>query len=117
MQKIYCVYLLASKKNGTLYCGVTSDLPQRIFEHKHEIYPGFTSKYDVKRLVWFESLASIADAIQREKTIKKYPRQWKINLIEANNPEWKEIDPVYGQVIRYGKDKYRLANGLPGQAR
>jgi len=82
------VYLLASYKGGTIYCGVTSDLPARLQDHQSKIDPScFTAKYDVTRLVWFDDFDLIVDAIQREKAIKSWPRQWKINLIEANNPE------------------------------
>lgn len=85
------VYILASKKNGTLYTGVTSSPSRRLFEHRHDLTPGFTSRYGVKTLVWLEVHDLIVSAIQREKSIKKYPRQWKINLIEAQNPEWADI--------------------------
>ncbi|MEM9732872.1 MAG: GIY-YIG nuclease family protein [Pseudomonadota bacterium] len=85
------VYILASRKNGTLYTGMTKDLPGRFFDHKHELTPGFTSKYGVKRLVWFDIYDMVVDAIQREKTVKKWPRQWKINLIEQENPDWNDI--------------------------
>jgi putative endonuclease len=85
------VYILASKRNGTLYTGVTSDLPGRLYEHQNELTPGFTSRYGVKTLVWFEEYDLVTAAITREKTIKKWPRQWKLNLIEENNPEWDDI--------------------------
>jgi len=85
------VYILASKKNGTLYTGVTSSLSRRLLEHQHALTPGFTSRYGVTRLVWFEEHDLIVSAIQREKSIKKYPRQWKINLIETLNPGWEDI--------------------------
>lgn len=85
------VYILASKRNGTLYTGVTSDLPGRLFEHQNELNPGFTSRYGVKMLVWFEEYDLVTAAITREKTIKKWPRQWKLNLIEAMNPDWEDI--------------------------
>ena len=90
MKKGY-VYILASKKGGTLYVGVTSNLPRRIYEHELGIASKFTKKYDVKRLVWFEEYALISQAITREKTIKKWPRQWKINTIEENNPDWNDL--------------------------
>ena len=90
MRKGY-VYVLASRRNGTLYTGVTSDLPGRLYEHQNNLTPGFTSKYDVKTLVWFEEHDLITDAIAREKTIKKWPRQWKIDLIETMNPDWQDI--------------------------
>ena len=85
------VYILASKKNGTLYIGMTKNLPRRIFEHQNGLIDGFTKRYDVKILVWIEGHQLVTSAIQREKTIKKYSRQWKINLIEENNPEWLDI--------------------------
>lgn len=82
------VYILASRRNGTLYVGVTSDLIRRVHEHRTGILDGFTKRYGVKRLVFFEVHEAILTAIQREKTIKHWPRQWKINLIESGNPEW-----------------------------
>lgn len=80
----YC-YLLASKRNGTLYCGVTRDLRGRVWEHREEITGGFTARYGVKRLVWYEEFAWMIDAIKREKAIKHWPRAWKIALIEENS--------------------------------
>ena len=88
---IIAVYMLASRKNGTLYVGVTSDLARRIYEHKEGALPGFTRRYGVKRLVWFEVHESIAVALQRERSLKKYRRRWKINLIEAENPDWLKL--------------------------
>ncbi|UHS62905.1 GIY-YIG nuclease family protein [Agrobacterium vaccinii] len=85
------VYILASKRNGTLYIGVTKNLSNRLFEHQNELTPGFTSKYGVKTLVWFEDHDLLTTAIMREKTIKKWPRQWKLNLIESTNPDWLDI--------------------------
>jgi len=85
------VYILASRKNGTLYTGVTSNPSRRWFEHQHGLTPGFTARYGVKTLVWIEEHGLVVDAIRREKAIKKYPRQWKINLIEALNPDWADI--------------------------
>ncbi|PYE28490.1 putative endonuclease [Rhizobium sp. PP-CC-3A-592] len=85
------VYLLASKRNGTLYLGMTSDLSRRLYEHQNELTPGFTTRYGVKTLVWFETHPLVTDAIRREKTIKAWPRRWKIALIEAVNPEWEDI--------------------------
>ena len=92
MKKGY-VYLLASKKNGTLYLGVTSDMPRRLHEHQNGLVEGFTKRYDIKTLVWFEEHDTITAAITREKSIKKYTRQWKINLIERSNPDWKPLRP------------------------
>ncbi len=80
--KTYYVYMMASKKNGTLYIGVTNDLRRRVWQHKNDVYEGFTKKYGVHRLVWYESTSDIKAAIQREKQMKKWRRQWKIDLIE-----------------------------------
>ena len=91
MEKHFYVYLMASARNGTLYCGVTSDLARRTYDHKAGTTEGFTSRYAVKHLVWFEEAADARSAIQREKTIKAYPRQWKINLIEERNPQWRDL--------------------------
>lgn len=85
------VYILASRMNGTLYTGVTSDLQGRVWQHKDEITPGFTSKYAVKRLVWYREYDDILDAIADEKRIKKWRRKWKIELIEAMNPKWNDL--------------------------
>lgn len=85
------VYILASKKNGTLYTGVTSDLKKRILEHKHGFYKGFTYKYNISRLVWFVEGNDMQEAINLEKKIKNRPRQWKVKLIEKDNPEWLDL--------------------------
>ncbi len=87
----YWVYLLANKKNGTLYAGVTNNLVRRVFEHKSDVVAGFTQKYAVHTLVWFESTSSIEAAIQREKQLKNWKREWKVALIEKDNPEWKDL--------------------------
>lgn len=89
--KIYCVYILASKRNGTLYIGVTSELKKRIWEHKNKIVRGFTEKYGVVGLVYYECTDNIQSAIQREKQLKKWKREWKIELIEKGNPGWKDL--------------------------
>ena len=89
----YFVYLLASCRNGTLYAGVTNDLVRRVWQHKEGVVDGFTRTYDVKSLVWFESTGSIEAAIQREKQIKNWRRQWKIALIEQANPQWRDLYP------------------------
>ena len=95
------VYLLASYKGGTLYCGVTSDLPARLHQHQSKTDPQcFTAKHHVTRLVWFDDYDLIVDAIAREKTIKGWPRQWKINLIEESNPEWLPLHPETGEFQR-----------------
>ena len=87
----YYIYILASQKNGTLYIGVTNDLERRVLEHKQKRNEGFTSKYNVNMLVYFESFQYINDAILREKRLKKWNRQWKINLIEEENKEWNDL--------------------------
>lgn len=89
--KTYYVYILASKKNGTLYIGVTSDLIKRVFEHKSDVTEGFTKKYTVHILVYYEVMTDPKDAIRREKQLKVWKRDWKIQLIEKNNPDWKDL--------------------------
>lgn len=91
MERQPCVYLLASKPNGTLYAGVTSDLIKRVWEHKNNVIKGFTQKYDVHALVWYELHETMESAIQREKTIKNWKRAWKINEIEKINPDWRDL--------------------------
>ena len=85
------VCILASRKNGTLYVGVTSNLVQRLHQHRSGLIEGFTSDYGVQRLVWFENGAAMEEAIRREKQIKKWNRQWKVNLIEQVNPDWRDL--------------------------
>ena len=88
----YFIYILANKKNGTLYIGVTNSIERRIEEHKIKLNPEcFTAKYNVSVLVYYETFQYIDDAIQREKQLKKWNRQWKINLIEEENKEWKDL--------------------------
>jgi putative endonuclease len=90
MKKFY-VYILCSKRNGTLYIGVTSDLVKRIYEHKNDLVDGFTKKYKVHHLVWYETHEATESAITRERQIKKWKRAWKLKLIEQNNPEWIDL--------------------------
>jgi len=91
------VYMMASKKNGTLYVGVTSDLVKRVYEHKQGIVESFTKKYGIHQLVWYEYHAAISEAILRERQIKKWKRAWKIELIEKNNPLWRDLyDDIIG---------------------
>ncbi|MDF2467052.1 MAG: nuclease superfamily protein [Ramlibacter sp.] len=85
------VYLMASAKNGTLYLGVTSNLIQRVYQHKTGAFEGFTSRYAVHSLVWFDSTPSIEGAIQREKQMKNWKREWKVALIEKANPDWLDL--------------------------
>jgi putative endonuclease len=93
MQKTYYVYIMASKRNGTLYIGVTNDLARRALEHREGLVPGFTRKYKIGLLVYHEMFNDIHDAIHRETQLKKYKREWKINLIQQNNLEWKDLAP------------------------
>ena len=90
---IIAVYIMASGKHGTLYIGVTSNLARRIWEHREGLTPGFTATCGCKRLVWWQSFELMTNAIRREKTMKRWPRDWKINLIERENPHW---DDLYG---------------------
>ncbi len=85
------VYIMASRMRGTLYIGVTSDLPRRVWEHREGLTPGCASKYGCKRLVWSEEFSSITDAIGREKSLKRWPRAWKIALVERDNPHWRDF--------------------------
>jgi putative endonuclease len=88
------VYMMANRRHGIIYTGVTSRLPQRVIEHREGLIPGFTKTYDVHRLVWYERHESMVVAIQREKSLKKYNREWKINLIERENPYWEDMFPA-----------------------
>ena len=87
----YYVYILASKIRGTLYIGMTNDLQRRIYEHKEALKPGFTQKYKVNQLVYFETFKNVEEAIAREKNMKKWKRDWKINLIEKGNLKWLDL--------------------------
>ena len=89
--KHYYVYILTSKRNGTLYIGVTNDLVRRVYEHKHDLVKGFTKRYGVHMLVYYEKTESAEAAIQREKRLKFWKRKWKIRLIEEKNPEWNDL--------------------------
>jgi len=91
-----CVYILASREYGTLYIGVTSDLIARVYQHRTSQVKGFTSRYNVYRLVRFEQFATMPEAIAREKQLKRWHRPWKINLIESDNPHWADLAPVLG---------------------
>ncbi len=91
MAKQFYVYILASKPNGTLYTGVTSNLIQRVWQHKHDVIQGFTRKYNVKTLVYYEVHENAESAITREKKIKRWRRAWKLGLIKDSNPEWRDL--------------------------
>jgi putative endonuclease len=93
MIKQPAVYILASRKNGTLYVGVTSDLVKRIWEHRNDVVEGFTNRYGVHQLVWYEIHESMDSAIQREKRLKEWKRKWKVQLIENRNPNWEDLYP------------------------
>lgn len=90
-QRIPCVYLLASQRNGTLYVGVTSDLPARIWQHKNDQADGFSKRYRLHMLVWYEVHESMESAIMREKALKEWKRKWKLELIEGKNPTWRDL--------------------------
>ncbi len=91
MEKQPCVYILTNKRNGTLYVGVTSNLVKRIWEHKNKVVEGFTQKYDLKKLVWYELHETMESAIQREKAVKYWKRYWKLKAIEEMNPDWRDL--------------------------
>lgn len=91
-----CVYILASRRNGTLYTDVTSDLVQRVWQHKNDHVEGFTRKYAVHTLVWYERHETMETAILREKAIKEWKRAWKLELIESFNPEWRDL---YAEIV------------------
>jgi putative endonuclease len=96
MDRQPAVYILASKRNGTLYIGVTSELIKRVWEHKHNVVKGFTERYRVHRLVWYEMHETMGSAIRKEKMLKNWKRVWKLELIERSNPNWKDL---YEEVI------------------
>ncbi len=91
MRPQYFIYILASKKNGTLYIGITNNLIKRVYEHKNNLIKGFTQKYNIHQLVYYEVFNDVYEAITREKRLKKWKRQWKIELIRKFNPEWKDL--------------------------
>jgi len=93
-ERHYYVYILASKIGGTLYIGVTNDLIRRVYEHRENLAAGFTKRYEIHRLVYFEQHSDIEAAIQREKRLKKWNRRWKIKLIEESNPNWIDLYPA-----------------------
>jgi putative endonuclease len=93
MEKGGFVYIMASARNGTLYIGVTSDLPKRVWQHREGVADGFTKRYGCKMLVWFERHEDIASAIVREKQMKEWRRGWKLETIEISNPDWNDLFP------------------------
>ena len=96
MEKLPCVYILARASHSTLYTGVTSDLPRRIWQHREGLVRGFTQQYGVKRLVWFERHETMESAILREKRIKRWSRAWKYDLIHKDNPTWRDLAEDFG---------------------
>ena len=94
--KIYYIYILASKRNGTLYIGFTNDIVKRIYQHKKGLIGGFTNKYKVHILVYYEQTSDVYSAIRREKKLKIWKRKWKLELIEKTNPEWRDL---YSELI------------------
>jgi len=107
----FYVYILASRIGGTLYIGVTNDLIRRVAEHRLKLVEGFTQKYEIARLVYFEQFDNIENAIRREKRLKKWSRAWKISLIEKDNPDWIDLYPEIA-----GATDGPLDTGSPGQA-
>ena len=107
--RFIAVYMMSNQKHGTIYTGVTSQLLARVGQHKEGRIPGFTQKYGLKRLVWFEPHETMAHAIRRENALKRYKRDWKINLIERDNPHWEDLYPVLTGEVG--------VHGFAGQAR
>jgi putative endonuclease len=91
VERTFSVYILASQRNGTLYVGVTSNLSRRVYEHREGIIRGFTARHGVKMLVWYEGFTNVVDAIAAEKRIKRWRREWKLALIERDNPQWRDL--------------------------
>ena len=91
MDSYYYTYIMANKRNGTLYVGITSDLIKRVYQHKNNLVPGFTSQYDVHMLVYYEQHLEVSQAIKREKRLKEWKRNWKLALIEIDNPKWNDL--------------------------
>ena len=92
--KCMYIYIMTNRKNGTLYIGVTNDIVRRVWEHKNHLLKGFTDKYNLDKLVYYEIWQGEIEAIQREKTLKHYKREWKLNLINESNPEWNDLYPT-----------------------
>lgn len=88
---MYYIYILASKRYGTLYIGITSDLKRRVYEHREKLADGFTKTYEVSMLVWYESTENVESAIKKEKQLKAWKREWKVDLIEKSNLEWRDL--------------------------
>jgi putative endonuclease len=97
VERLFYVYLLANRRNGTLYVGVTNDLARRVYEHRQHAVPGFTGRYGVTMLVWYELHGSIVEAIAQEKRIKHWRRAWKLALVERFNPQWRDLYETLNQ--------------------
>ncbi len=91
MERRFYIYIMANKRNGTIYIGVTNDLARRVYEHREGLVKGFTSRYGLKSIVYYEVFDSVSLAIQRETSLKRWPRRWKLALIEKANPQWKDL--------------------------
>jgi len=91
MERQFYIYIMANKRNGTIYIGVTNDLARRVYEHREGLVKGFTSRYGLKSMVYYEVFDSVSLAIQRETSLKRWPRRWKLALIEKANPQWKDL--------------------------
>lgn len=116
--KSYYVYIMASQRNGTLYVGITNDLVRRVHEHRTDAVEGFTKKYHVHRLVYHEQTEDILSALEREKQLKKWERKWKVELIEAENPEWEDlygglVDPGIGMKTAVSGSRPHPPHGSP----
>ena len=109
MMKSYYVYILASKQNGTLYIGLTNNLIKRVYEHKHNLIAGFTKKYRIHILLYYELFENIESAITREKQLKKWNRDWKLELIEKENPRWMDL---YNKLVNAG---FPIKSGMTGR--
>lgn len=116
-EPVYSVYILASKPYGTLYTGVTNNLYQRVVQHREGRGSAFTRKYRVTKLMWFQDFTYVEDAIQREKSIKRWPRGWKINLIERTNPDWHDLFPAMQKYEPSGPLSEARGEMGPGQLR
>ena len=112
MNEIGYVYIMASCRNGTRYTGVTNDILRRVSEHRDGLVPGFTLEHDIKTLVWYELLPDIETAIRREKSIKRWRREWKLELIEQANPEWHDLWPTLsGEEVGAALSRVKLGPG------
>lgn len=98
---MFCTYIMASRRNGTLYTGSTDNLAKRVYEHRDAVRPGFTQKYGVRMLVWFEGHETRAGAFRRERQIKEWRRKWKLRLIEDQNPTWRDLNEELNDLLPF----------------